>query len=81
MLQKAGQIASLERQVSFELIPAQKKSYGQTEGRCSYKADFVYIDMKTGERVVEDVKGFRTKEYIIKRKLMLFMHNIEIKEI
>lgn len=46
---------------------------------CAYKADFMY-ECK-GETVVEDTKGFRTKDYIIKRKLMLYIHGIKIREI
>jgi hypothetical protein len=41
--------------------------------------DFVY--MENGKKVVEDTKGFRTKDYIIKRKLMLYVHGIRIKEV
>lgn len=48
---------------------------------CFYVADFVYVDNATGETVVEDVKGVRTKDYIIKRKLMLWVHGIRIKEV
>ena len=44
-----------------------------------YIADFVYY--RDGEYVVEDAKGVRTKEYIIKRKLMLYVHGIKIKEV
>lgn len=53
------------------------------ERKCEYVADFVYTDNKTGETVVEDVKGgnFRTPEYVIKRKLMLFVNGIRIKEV
>lgn len=46
-----------------------------------YVADFFYVDCATEEEVVEDVKGVRTKEYIIKRKLMLWRHGIKIKEV
>ncbi len=49
------------------------------EKACAYKADFVYEC--NGKTVVEDTKGFRTKDYIIKRKLMLYIHGIKIKEI
>ena len=49
------------------------------ERECSYKADFKYEEgLKT---VVEDVKGFRTKEYIIKRKLLLYQYGIRIREV
>lgn len=49
-----------------------------------YVADFVYnipISSMAGKLVVEDTKGFRTKEYILKRKMMLYRHGIAIKEI
>ena len=49
------------------------------EQKCSYIADFVYTE--NGEKVVEDTKGFRTKDYIIKRKLMLYIHGIRIQEV
>ena len=65
-------------QVAFELIPAQKAG-GRSERACKYVADFVYT--KSGEVVVEDVKGHRTPEYIIKRKLMLWRHGIAIQEV
>lgn len=91
-LEKAGIIKNLERQVKYVLIPAQRepdiigsrggiKKGKLIERECSYYADFVYTITETGEKVVEDVKGMRTPEYKIKRKLMLFVHNIKIKEI
>lgn len=49
------------------------------EKECSYYADFVYKE--NGVEVAEDTKGFRTKEYIIKRKLLLFLKNIRIREV
>lgn len=73
-LEQAGAISGLERQKEYLLIPAQKG-----ERKVSYKADFVYRE--DGEQVVEDVKGMRTKDYVIKRKLMLFMHGVRIREI
>ena len=77
-MQRAGIISDLRRQVKFELIPSQYK-----DGKCvyrsvSYIADFVYE--QNGETVVEDVKGFKTPEYIIKKKLMLYIHGIIITE-
>jgi len=90
LLVKAGAITDLQRQVEFELIPAQREpdtigvrggvKKGKTiEQRCSYVADFVYTE--NGKTVVEDTKGFRTKDYIIKRKLMLWVHGIKIREV
>lgn len=91
-LLKAGTITDLHRQVRFELIPAQREpdTIGPRGGRkpgkliekeVSYIADFVYTDTETGRRIVEDTKGVRTKEYIIKRKLMLYVHGIRIREV
>ena len=89
-MERAGEITDLQRQVKFVLIPAQRepdttgKRGGIKKGKliereCSYVADFVYN--KNGKRVVEDTKGVRTKDYIIKRKLMLLVHGIRINEI
>lgn len=80
LLEKAGVIKNLSRQVKFVLIPSQRDENGKViERECSYKADFKYEEgLKT---VVEDVKGFRTKEYIIKRKLMLYQYGIRIREV
>ena len=93
LLQRAGVILNLQMQVKFVLIPAQYEFYerygakGQelkpgkrlVEKECSYVADFVYEE--NGKKVVEDTKGFKTKDYIIKRKLMLYTHGIRIKEV
>lgn len=76
LLQRAGKIRDLSMQVEFELIPKQ-----DGERACKYKADFVYHMADTGKMVVEDVKGKRTREYIIKRKLMLWRHGIKIVEV
>ena len=90
LMQKAGVISNLQEQVSYELIPAQYEDRcTDLKGRpvrvlleraCRYVADFVYTDSE-GNKVVEDTKGVRTKEYIIKRKLMLYKHGIKIREI
>lgn len=84
LLERAGQIQNLQRQVKFVLIPAQYEELPDRkrkciERECSYVADFVYE--AGGERIVEDTKGFKTKDYIIKRKLMLYVHGIRIKEV
>lgn len=92
LLQKAGKIQKLERQVKFVLIPAQRepdttgprggvKKGKVIENECTYIADFVYIDNDTQRVVVEDTKGFRTKDYIVKRKLMRYMLGLTITEI
>lgn len=79
LLERAGKVTDLQRQVKFELIPSQRISGKVVERACTYVADFVY--QENGEKVVEDTKGFKTKDYIIKRKLMLWVHGIKIKEI
>ena len=78
--QKRGEISDLKRQVSFELIPRQsamvevqlktktKLKEVFYEHPVTYVADFVYWE--NGEQVIVDTKGFRTPDYIIKRKLM-----------
>ena len=93
MLQRAGEIRDLQTQVKFTLIPTQRepgtigprggvKKGKLIEKECFYVADFVYYT-KDGEMVVEDTKSEATKTeaYIIKRKLMLWVHGIRIQEI
>lgn len=77
LLQKMGKIMDLETQKVYELIPKQ-----DGERACLYIADFTYADIDKDRKFhCEDTKGFRTKEYIIKRKLMLKVHGIRIEEI
>lgn len=94
LLLRAGVIRDLRRQVRYNLIPAQRepdiigvrggrKPGKMLESGVDYIADFVYTDAKSGETVVEDVKGgyVRTKDYVIKRKLMLWVHGVRVKEV
>ena len=90
-----GVIKDLERQKKFILIPAQfepdtigprggRKRGKLLEHEVAYYADFCYTDAKTGEYIVEDAKSPITREnaqYIIKRKLMLYIHHIRIREV
>lgn len=94
-MQQAGIIQDLKLQVKYVLIPTQREESssvyksGKNKGKpkpgkviekeCSYIADFVYLE--NGILVVEDAKGMRTKEYIIKRKLMLKEYGIRIREV
>ena len=91
-MQAEGKITDLQRQVKYILIPAQRepdtigKRGGVKKGKLlerevAYYADFVYRLADTGTLIVEDTKGMRTTEYIIKRKLLLYMHGIRIKEV
>ena len=79
-LQAAGHISDLKTQVRFELVPKQEKPGGGCERPVHYVADFVYRT-SNGQQVVEDTKGFRTPDYVIKRKLMLSVHRIQIQEV
>lgn len=81
LMERAGEIADLREQVAFLLLPARRNDTGYLERAVRYIADFVYTDLRSGQTVVEDTKGVRTKEYIIKRKLMLAVHGITIREI
>lgn len=75
----AGQIQNLQLQVKYTLIPSQKIDGKVVEREVSYVADFVYE--QNGKTVVEDSKGHRTKDYILKRKMMLHFHGIQIREV
>lgn len=87
-----NEIQGLELQKKFVLIPTQRapdtvNSRGKPvkgkviEKECAYYADFVYFDNKTQQFVVEDAKGMKTEVYRIKKKLMLYVHKIRIKEV
>lgn len=94
LLQKAGKIRGLQRQVPFLLIPEHREQDttgprgGRKPGRIlerkvEYFADFVYEEKQPDgawKQVVEDCKGMRTPDYIIKRKLMLYVHGIRLRE-
>lgn len=95
-LEQAGKIHGLRRQVKYLLIPEQRErcteryksgpKKGQfkpgrvLERECSYYADFDYYT-EDGTHVVEDVKGMRTKEYRLKRKMLLYTYQIRISEV
>ena len=88
LLEKAGKISNLERQVEFTLIPTQR-AYVEKNGvrkpgkvlerSVVYTADFVYTEDE--QIVVEDVKGVKTRDYILRRKMMLFLFGIRIREV
>ncbi len=95
LLERAGKITELELQKKFVLIPTQREQTGKVfkqgprkgepkpgkviEKECAYIADFAY--KANGQMVVEDTKGYKTKDYLIKRKLMLYVHGIRIREV
>ena len=93
LLERAGKIRDLQRQVRIELIPAQYETYERyskktgerlpdgrrcVEKAVYYVADFVYWE--GDQKIAEDAKGFKTREYIIKRKLMRYLHGCVLRE-
>ena len=79
MLQKAGHIQELTRQVTFVLAPKVLIN-GIAKRSMIYRADFGYFDVATGKQVVEDVKGTLTAIYKLKRHLMKSIYGIDILE-
>lgn len=83
-LEEMGEIRELQRQVPFILIPTQY-GFDETgkkrvvERECKYIADFTYVDAKTNQLVVVDSKGVETDVFKIKKKLLLWLYNINIK--
>ena len=83
LMQRAGEIRELQRQVPFVLIPTQRDELtGKVlEKETRYVADFTYRDNKTHKLIVEDAKGVKTEAYRLKKKLMLYRHGIQIQEV
>lgn len=80
LLERAGKIKDLKLQQEYELIPKFKKN-NKTYRKTIYKADFSYFDTETDKYIVEDVKGFKTDVYKLKKKLFEYRYNeLEIKE-
>ena len=91
-MESHGLISGLQRQKKFVLIPAQYEPDtkgprgGKIKGKLlerevAYVADFVYFDEEEKDFVIEDTKGVRTKDYVIKRKLMLWLNGYQIREV
>ena len=96
LMEKAGVICNLNRQVKYELVPAQYINGKLVERAVTYTSDFEYDELikarqrtvmvydgasVIGKHIVEDVKGVRTDVYKIKRKLMLHKFGIRIREV
>lgn len=94
LMERAGIIQNLKFQVKFVLSEPKREAStevykrGKNKGKqkpgrvieqgCTYTADFTYY--QDGRFIVEDCKGFRTKEYIVKRKWMLEKYGVRIYE-
>ncbi len=79
VLERVGEIKDLQTQVRYKLIPAQVICGMKVRG-VDYVADFVYWT-KNDKFICEDAKGHRTDAYIIKRKMMKLIHNIDVVEV
>ena len=69
-LEAAGEIRGLQRQPEFRMTVNGKHV-------CDYRADFAYFEGQV--RVIEDVKGFQTAEFKLKKKLMSALYNIDVR--
>lgn len=78
LLQRAGEISDLQRQVSITLIPTHKTPSGKTVRGMKYIADFTYT--KGGIKIIEDTKGYRTDVFKAKLKIMSYMLGLEVIE-
>lgn len=78
LLERAGKIGSLERQVVYVLAPSVKIE-GEARARPAlrFKADFKYVE--NGATVVEDAKGFAGTAFRIRQHLMKHVHGIDVK--
>jgi hypothetical protein len=83
LMEKAGEIKDLKLQVKFELQPSFEIN-GKTIKSIDYIADFEYYtndEFALYNHIVEDTKGFKTKEYMIKRKMFAYKYKFEISEV
>lgn len=75
LLIRNGEVRDLLLQVPFRI---------EVNGKliCTYIADFAYVELRKGiwQEVVEDVKGYRTPMYRLKKKLMKIILGIDIRE-
>lgn len=76
--ERAGIITNLERQVPFDLFGC-KLNEKQPVKIARYIADFTYQDQQ-GRTIIEDTKGFKTRDYLLKKKLFEACYNLRITE-
>lgn len=82
LLKRAGLIKDLELQPLFVLQPKYTNKKGEHIRAITYKADFMYFDIKKEQYIIEDTKGFRTDTYKLKKKLFEYEYpNLTIEEI
>lgn len=81
-LQGAGKIRNLERRVELPLLPSQRDENGYViERAVGFVVDFTYFDIEQDRTIFEDAKEYRSKEYILKRKMMLYLNHIVVHEV
>jgi hypothetical protein len=83
LLVKIGRIRDLTLQPKYPLHVVKLYRNGwpiEIETVATYVGDFEYIECESGEIVTEDVKGFKTAAYLLKKKLVRAIHGIEIRE-
>lgn len=73
ILKAAGIVTEFDKQVEFVLIPAYKNANGESIHAVKYIADFI-VTYKDGHTEIVDVKGFRTKDYKLKKKLFEYQY-------
>ncbi|MDR3012618.1 MAG: DUF1064 domain-containing protein [Chitinispirillales bacterium] len=73
LMQHCGEVTKFDRQVTYKLAVSGVHV-------CSYRADFV-VTFRDGRVEVWDAKGFKTKEYQLKKKLIKAVHGIDIVEV
>ena len=73
LLEKAGKITDLSLQYQFVLQPPFTKN-GKMIRAITYIADFVYFDTERCKNVVEDVKGYKTDVYQLKKKMFEYKY-------
>lgn len=76
LLQRAGHIKNLKRQLKIELVPKFEKD-GKKYRAINYVADFYY--QENGREIIEEVKGFETDVWKLKKKLILKFTDYELR--
>lgn len=79
LMEKSGEITDLKLQVPFNILETFRLN-DKTYRKMKYVADFTFYD-KEGKYHVVDAKGYKTKEYLLKKKLMAWKYGIEIEEV
>ena len=74
LLERTGQISDLRCQPCFIVQPAFTDNKGRRWASIKYTPDFAYIEQGNWRRVIEEVKGHATRDYLVRVRLFLFQH-------